>query len=174
MKFLLLVVVVAAAAGCSRPGCFPDGSEGASGEPPNGTCAPEGERFVDNFSCDEVVGPCAKSEATGAFARVEEDAARLEDPDLEWSKQQLEACSCICCHDSVGQGSLFWAYDFGPAWTDSVSTELVERLVEGEFAGFQSIPPAENNGFTRDPLGFPTNDPDRMRAFFERELARRE
>ena len=37
---------------------------------------------------------------------------------------------------------------------------------------FGAFDPADNNGFAREITGMPSTDPDRMKAYFEGELAR--
>jgi cytochrome c553 len=139
----------------------------------NGTCVAEGELFSDSYDCDLVEGPCSSVRLGATIEVGDPDPERLDDPDLAWSTAQLASCSCICCHNEDGVSAHIWSWDYAPAWTDTISSERLETLME--YAGHRGdiLQPEENNGFRRDIIGLPTNDPERMRAFAQRELARR-
>jgi hypothetical protein len=158
--------------GCSEEVCTPSG-EGEANGVQNGTCAPEGERFTDHFSCEGVEGPCAGGGERGAKAQVAADPATQSDPDLAWSANQIRACSCSCCHNNQGVAAHIYSWDFAPAWTDSLSTERLERVV-GEYNSDEDIAAADNNGFSRLGTGIPSTDPTRLSAFLARELERRQ
>ncbi len=172
-----MTLLLLAACNTDHETCDPNGPWTESGAPDgeiNGTCAPEDELYTDHFSCDGVAGPCRGTAEQGAVARVDEDPARLEDPDLDWVRSQLGSCSCVCCHNDAGESAHIWSWDFAPVWTDSIETDRLERIVEG-YAGHQDdIDPDDNHGFSRDPSGFPSTDGERLLAYFGRELERRE
>lgn len=139
----------------------------------NGTCAPEGEAFLDRYSCEGVQGQSPTTEATASAQVAAPDPSRLEDPDLAWSAGQLESCSCVCCHVSEGIAGYSWAADFAPAWTDSASDGALSSLAGPPPHFLEILPPEENHGFERELTGMPSTDPERMLAFLRRELARR-
>ncbi|MCC6809119.1 MAG: hypothetical protein IT381_16950 [Deltaproteobacteria bacterium] len=143
-----------------------------------------GRDFRDYADCDRV-----RTQRPYYAAPTENDAAR-EDPrlqeaayaaDLAWLKQQVHAAACVCCHSSTApEGPSNWFVEspnnflnsfygsglaMGAGWIDSV--------------GFGTYPAVENNGFSRPTLAtktdsiFPTTDPARMKAIFERELLHR-
>jgi hypothetical protein len=89
-----LLAVLSLAWGCGTDRCHPSGNdvEDEDSAIKNGTCAAEGTLFEDSFSCSKVEGPCPGSDGE-ASAKVAEDPSRLQDPDLEWSRAQLGACS---------------------------------------------------------------------------------
>lgn len=162
-----------AALGCDAALCKPDGTDTSSDEAiVNGTCAPEGTLFADSYACERVGGPCAESSGE-AMARVTEDPARLADPDLSWSRAQLAACTCSCCHGVGGVADHRWAWNFEPVWTDSADGEALNHLLEPTPDASERPNGVENNGFTLLDTAMPTTDPARMRAFIDRELARR-
>ena len=49
---------------------------------------------------------------------------RLEDPDYIWLKEQIEHCTCVCCHRSSlgGPGAYFWDIEHKPMWIDSANS----------------------------------------------------
>jgi hypothetical protein len=166
----MILLFLACGEGSAR--CTPDGFDtGPAGEI-NGTCAPEGTLYTDVYSCQGVDGPCPGSDE-GASAKVDEDASRLDDADLTWATAQLGSCSCSCCHNNEGVSAYVWSWDFSPVWTDSLDAERLQKLVDGDTPHDNDIRPARNNDFTREGTGIPTTDPERMRAFLERELDRR-
>jgi len=148
---------------------------GPSPEVANGTCAPHGELFTDHYSCENMDGPDATSRsgepATAKIVMPTPD--RLDDPDQAWLREELSACSCICCHRAGGISAYVWAYDFEPVVMDSVSDDVLSRFTDRPPAHAAVIPPEANNGFSRVATGFPTTDRDRFLAFVNRERARR-
>jgi hypothetical protein len=169
---MLSLTLAALGTGCSERVCTPQGEVDEATGVQNGTCAPEGEAFTDHYSCDGIEGPCASNDEHGASAKVAADPARQSDPDLAWSAEQIRACSCSCCHNDRGVAAHIYSYDFQPAWTDSLATERLERIIN-ENNTDEDIPPASNNGFSRLGTAIPTTDDARLKAFFQRELDRR-
>jgi hypothetical protein len=105
--------------------------------------------------------------------RLDDAAYRAE---LEWVRAQAEASACACCHtgSATPDGAALWDTEAGPLWIDTVSDEALAML--GGFtdsAAFGFFAPEDNNGFDRSTTGLPTTDAPRLRAFVERELARR-
>ncbi len=174
-RLLLALAPLLAACPASTP-CLPDGSDAVDLPEDaiiNGTCAPEGELFTDHYSCDTVAGPCTDEAPGQPSAVVDEDPARLDDPDLAWSTAQLGSCSCSCCHGNAGVAAFEWSWEFAPVWTDSANTERLRDLAAAPPSSYSSIPADDNNGFERETIGVPTNDAARMRGYIEREIARR-
>ncbi|MEZ4392173.1 MAG: proteinase inhibitor, partial [Polyangiales bacterium] len=67
-----------------------------------------------------------------------------------------------------------WFIDAPGNWTDTFNDSglaLGAGWIDSRALG--AYPPAENNGFDRINSGFPTTNPERMRAFFEAELMHR-
>ncbi|MCO4770790.1 MAG: hypothetical protein KDA24_12230 [Deltaproteobacteria bacterium] len=174
----LLLPALMAACGGSESVCLSDGvqyDELPEGAIFNGTCVSEGERFDDRYSCDMVEGPCRdEPHGTPSSQVTNPDPERLNDPDLDWAQAQAASCSCSCCHRDSGVSADIWSYDFeGGAWTDSMNTDRLRRLAEYPSHTGNVLSPEENFGFRRDETGMPTTDPDRLRAFLEREVMRR-
>ena len=154
--------------------CDPDGPWTEAGEPEgeiNGTCAPEGELYTDYYACEGVAGPCRGDADQGATAQVPEDPERLEDEDLEWVQDQLGACSCSCCHNVEGESAHIWAWDFEPVWTDSIESARLARVAAGSTDEDDYL--GENNGFDRLVVTIPSTDGERLKAYLQRELDRR-
>jgi hypothetical protein len=158
--------------GCEDDRCHPSGDTVEDDNAiKNGTCAPENTAFEDSFACSNVEGPCPGSDGD-ASAKVAEDPARLEDPDLTWAAAELAACSCSCCHHIGAIADHRWAWDFSPVWTDSATTEVLSTLIEPAEAQYR-IDPGTNNGFSVSELHLPTTDATRMRGYISREIGRR-
>ena len=143
-----------------------------------------GRDFGDYGSCDRV---CTQRPYNPAPTEknAEQDDPRLQDPayaaDLAWLKTQVNSAACVCCHSTrAPDGPSNWYVEspgnflnsfygsglaMGAGWINSV--------------GFGAYPAEENNGFSRARPGaeaesiFPTTDPARMKAIFERELQHR-
>ncbi len=168
-----LAALALASSACGADRCHPSGNavEDEDNAIKNGTCAVEGTLFTDSFSCAKVEGPCP-GETGEASAKVAEDPARLADPDVDWARAQLGACSCSCCHHIGAIADHQWAWDFAPVWTDSAKGSVLGTLLE-EAAEEYRIAAASNNGFGVRELHLPTTDAARMRGFITRELERR-
>lgn len=142
----------------------------------NGGCVPAGERFDEHGSCETVrtqgipwtrpVRPPSPAEP------------RLSDPkfaaELEWVTEQVEACACVCCHDSdTGSANIYDVSD-GASWVSAMTDRglmmgagRIDTTVLGAF------PPDDNHGFDRYTTVFPTTDVERFSQFFMDELAYR-
>ncbi len=142
-------------------------------------CTEPGKYYPDYASCDVVRtqrpfwdDPPAKE--------PDPNDPRLNDPtfmgELAWVTEQIEACGCVCCHDSRAFGGRFGQWDIarGPIWLDTLSDDglaLFAGYADSHVLG--AYPPAENHGFDRIQTGVPTNDTPRMKAFLDAELTRR-
>lgn len=181
MRILVFLVVstLPLLSACGEQGsCLADGvryEELPEGSIFNGTCVPEGQRFGEQFDCDLVEGPCTDAERGQPSVQViDPDPERLTDPDLGWASAQVASCSCSCCHNDAGVSAYVWSHDFAnEVWTDSMNTDRLRALAEYPVHTGNILSPDENHGFHRDQTGLPTTDPDRLRAFLEREIARR-
>ncbi|MCB9540404.1 MAG: proteinase inhibitor [Myxococcales bacterium] len=171
---------------------YTDCRPAAAGEPPGATdgevCTPTiisgstepGRRYADYADCD-VVRTQRPYYPRAPEAPGTEGDPRLDDADymgeLAWVKQQAEASACACCHTAsdTPMGAAVWDTEAGPLWIDTVSDEALAMLGGyTDSAAFGFLPAGENNGFDRSTTGLPTTDVERLRAFVERELARRD
>ena len=144
----------------------------------------EGRRFEDYGDCNMVRTQRPYYPAAPA-STAKDDDPRLKDPDyvkeLNWVKSQILASSCSCCHsESSPKGPSNWFLESGPNWINSMGPRgLAMGAGWINTVGFGAYPPSENNGFIRstpehpDRSAFPTTDDQRMRKFFEAELAHR-
>jgi hypothetical protein len=147
----------------------------------NGTCVPEGERFLDTHSCATVIGPVGDPELESTAKITDPDPERLKDADHDWVRAQMAACSCICCHDPPGEGEgapsgearSIWDASFEPVWTDSATNSALEGVTGLKDISHDGIPPEENYGFERFNGSIPTTDSERLQAYGQRELERR-
>ena len=165
---------------CSEPieGDSPQGNE-VCAQVSIGGCVEEGMAYEEYVDCNLVRSQRPYYELPPANVASSDDP-RLQDTeymnDVNWAKDQVAACGCVCCHSSKssGVGAARYDIDSGPIWIDS----LTDRGV-AEFAGWidtsilGAFDPSDNNGFDRSITIAPTNNVDRMRAIFERELERR-
>jgi hypothetical protein len=169
--------------------CRPASSAATSAGSPDGNqictpvsisgCTSPGLYFPDYASCAVVRTQRPYWEAPPANEPNPADP-RLDDPafarELAWVTEQVGATGCSCCHDSrqAPGGPSQWYIDAPGVWTDTVSNSGI-----GLFTGFADSSvlgawePKDNNGFERTVTGIPSNDADRMRAFFAAELDRR-
>lgn len=140
-------------------------------------CTEEGRSYADYASCEPTYD---RGYYPDPPAPDEGQDPRMDDPvyaaDVEWVRAQLNACACACCH----QGSVT------PAGATIFDTELSGNLLNSfspwglAFMGgyvdssiFGSLPPEDNNGFSRDVTGMPTTDTQRALEIFAAELAYR-
>lgn len=139
----------------------------------------EGRRFDDYASCEVV-----QSQRPYWPASVDNDTTsddpRLDDPEwvaeYEWVTAQVEASACVCCHTErlAPSGPSGWYLEADPIWTDTLDDDGMAMMAGWvDSTVFGAFPAEQNNGFTRDGVGVPTNDVARMVAYFEGELARR-
>lgn len=144
----------------------------------------EGRHFEDYADCSAVRTQRPYYAAPTKRDATREDS-RLADPvyatEVAWIRQQIEATACVCCHRTTApKGASNWHVDqpgnfingfydrglaMGAGWIDT--------------AGFGAFKREDNNGFSRatpdrprDSI-FVTTDPERMKRFFEAELAYR-
>ncbi len=146
----------------------------------------EGRHYDDYASCDRVRTQRPYYPAPPPRAGYADADPRMSDSTYSqehaWVKRQIESTACVCCHSTrAPKGSSNWVVDqptgnfingfadrglaMGAGWIDTV--------------GFGAYPKEENNGFSRATPDRPTDsifvttDPERMKRFFEAELARR-
>jgi hypothetical protein len=143
-------------------------------------CTEAGRHFNDYSSCSPVLTQRPYWPAPPSDFVTPAGDPHLTDPqylgELDWVKEQVEACGCVCCHSEkvAPKGSSNWYIEAGPIWTDTFyPTGLAMAAGWIDSTSFGAYPPEMNNGFSRDKSGIPSTDPDRMIAFFEGELARR-
>lgn len=123
-------------------------------------------------------GAPTAADATRADPRLDDPTYRAE---VEWVRQEISSTACVCCHKSTAPlGSSNWSVDqpgnflngfydrglaMGAGWINTV--------------GFGAYPVEQNNGFSRSTPDRPndsifvTTNPERMKRFFEAELAHR-
>jgi hypothetical protein len=161
---------------------------GDTGEGPGGKvcthtvlsgCTEPGKYFGDYASCDVVRTQRPFWEDPPAKEPSPNDP-RLKDPEfmreLAWMTEQVEACACVCCHDSRNFDGKFGKWDIarGEIWLDTLSDNglaLFSGLADSTTLG--AYPASENNGFDRTSTGLPTTDTERMKKFTLAELERR-
>jgi hypothetical protein len=155
--------------------CFWEGMHGAT---------EEGRVYVAHASCDLAMRQRAYVPAppNGRFgepdARREEAAYLTEEA---WVKSQVRSQSCSCCHsNAVPSGGAVFGLDregsFANQFNDlglAQGAGWVRSIVLGAWPGEQ------NNGFQKSDLQHPdqsifmSTQPERMKRFFENELAHR-
>ena len=85
---------------------------------------------------------------------------RIDDPELEWLRSEIQRCTCACCHTDGwgGPGVYFYDLTWEPVWIDSASGWSLRVLA----------------GDTNDEVQtLPTTDPERLEAIIDAELQRR-
>lgn len=142
-------------------------------------CTEPGRRFTDYVSCETSWTQRGYYPVPTA-ANTPADDPRLQDEaymaDMQWLTEQVEACSCTCCHSEqdTPNGPSLWFVEDGPIWMDSVSDAGIAMFAGfAESEAFGAFPPAVNNGFSRDRTGLPTTDVERLQRFLRAELDRR-
>lgn len=139
-------------------------------------CTEPGRHFGDYASCDQVRTQRPYAAVPPNAPTVDPDP-RLDDPayveELAWVTEQVEACACVCCHQTsrTPDGAAVWDIDLPGNWVNSFSPyglAFAGGVLDTSLLG--AYPPAENNGFDRDVTGIPTTDPARLAAFFTAEL----
>ena len=141
---------------------------------------PEGLAFTDVLTCDR-----AFTQGPSWFAPPGQvhtsDPGLLDDEvyvaELDWVSDQILASGCACCHASAADSGHVSGFDVtGPGvWTDSMTNAQL-AMAAGRFPEhllFGHYDAADNHGFDRTETLFASTDPERMRAFFEGEMARR-
>lgn len=110
---------------------------------------------------------------------AEDPDPRLDDPDyvadLAWVKAELSSCSCVCCHStSSPEGPANWYLEQPGNFINGMFDTGIAQgagVIDSKVLG--DLEPELNNGFTRLPSIFPSTDPARMQAFFQREFEHR-
>ncbi len=143
-------------------------------------CTEAGRHYEDYGKCADVL--TQRPYWAGAPAKTSDaNDPRLQDPqfmaDLAWSKQQLEASACVCCHtqkSAPNHQPSGWYTDMDGIWLDGVADSGLAMLVGlADSTQLGAYPAADNNGFDRTTLGIPTTDIARMQKFLLKEWARR-
>lgn len=112
-------------------------------------------------------------------AGAEDPDPRLDDPtyanELDWVKQELSSCACFCCHSSKSpEGPSNWYLEQPGNFVNGMFDTGIAQgagIISSDVLG--DLEPEQNNGFTRLPSIFPSTDPARMQAFFQREFEHR-
>ncbi len=142
-------------------------------------CTEPGRKFAEYGACETVLTQRPYYPSPPAPPPAEPDA-RLDDPayvaELAWVKEQVEACACVCCHQTsvTPEGSAVWDIEAGGNWISTFTPyglAFAGGLIDSSLLG--AYPAEQNNGFTREGVGLPTTDPARMIAFFTAELTHR-
>lgn len=142
-------------------------------------CTEPGRKFTDYASCDDVYTQRPYYSVPPPQGADAPDP-RMDDPayvaELDWVKEQVEACACVCCHqDSVTpQGAGVWDIEGKGNWINTFTPyglAFAGGFIQSWPLG--AYPKEENNGFDREVTGLPTTDVARMQAFFAGELAHR-
>jgi len=140
----------------------------------------EGRYFADYASCETVLTQ-RPYYPIAAEAPAAPDDPRLDDPawvaEYNWVTEQVRASACICCHteaESPNGEPSGWFLEAGPIWTETLDDDGLAMMAGWiDSTAFGAFDPADNNGFAREITGMPSTDPDRMKAYFAGELARR-
>ena len=100
------------------------------------------------------------SENHSGMDSVENDP-RLIDPDYIWLTEQINQCTCVCCHTESlsGPGVYFWNIEYEPVWIDSASNWSL-LVLSGQT--------------NEEKQTLPSDDPERIFAIIKKELERRE
>lgn len=142
-------------------------------------CTEPGRKFADYGSCETVRTQRPYAPVPPNPPPAEPDL-RLEDPvyagELAWVKEQVEACACVCCHQTsvTPDGASVWDIEAEGNWVSTFSPyglAFAGGFLDSSLLG--AYPAEDNNGFTREGLGLPSTDPARMVAFFAAELGYR-
>lgn len=139
-------------------------------------CTEPGRNFSDYASCDTVRTQRPYAPAPPPEPPVAQDP-RMQDPayvaELDWVREQVEACACVCCHQGskTPSGASIWDIEAEDNWVNTFSPyglAFAGGFIDSSLLG--AYPASENNGFSRENLGIPSTDPERMARFFEGEL----
>ncbi len=140
-------------------------------------CTEEGRNYADYASCEPTYArgyyPDVPAANEGADPRMADPSYAAE---VEWIRGQLNACSCVCCHQGsvTKEGATIWDTELEGNFLNSVSPwglAFMAGFVDSSILG--QMPAADNNGFARDVTGMPTTDTKRVLEFFTAELAHR-
>ena len=142
-------------------------------------CTEFDRHFEDYGVCADVLTqrPYWAAPASG---KTDPADPRLKDPvfmaELTWSKQQIAASACVCCHTQklAPNGASNWAIDRDDIWLDEVKDSGIAMLAGlADSTQLGAYPAKDNNGFDRTALGIPTTDVPRMQKFLLAEWTRR-
>jgi hypothetical protein len=142
-------------------------------------CTEPERKFADYGDCDTVRTQRPYFAVPPNPPPAEPDL-RLDDPayaaELAWVTEQVEACACVCCHQTseTPAGAAVWDIEAAGNWISTFSPyglAFAGGLLDSSPLG--AYPAEDNNGFTREGLGLPSTDAARMQAFFLAELAYR-
>ncbi|MCB9679045.1 MAG: hypothetical protein H6737_28345 [Alphaproteobacteria bacterium] len=130
--------------------------------PGHNECLPAGEAMSDAV-CEAVVehdGRLPTTSANASGTPPDADDPRLTDPEYQWLAGEVERCTCVCCHSGAlgGPGVHRWDFDYEPVWIDSANDWVLQVFMGNTDEYDQTLP---------------TDDPARLQAVVERELARR-
>ena len=140
----------------------------------------EGRHFADYVSCEPIYVQRPYWAAT-VEANTPDDDPRYDDAEwqaeYEWVTGQVESSACVCCHAaelSPEAGPSGWFLEAEGLWVDTLDDDGLAMMAGWiDSTAFGAFPAEINNGFAREITGMPSNDPTRMKAFLEGELARR-
>ena len=142
-------------------------------------CVPEGLKYTDVMSCDEVrtLGPSWFIPPTRKVTTPSELLSDSEyQKELKWVTGQVAASGCACCHSSSAGYASFFDIDAPESWIDTLTMTGVVLAAgladEHKYLGY--LPPEINHGFDRETTLFATTDIPRMSAFFNAEFERRQ
>ena len=142
-------------------------------------CTEPGRKFAEYSACEPVLTQRPYTPVPPPPPPAEPDT-RLADPayaaEQAWVTEQVEACACVCCHQTsiTLKGASIWDIESEGNWINTFSPyglAFAGGFLDSSLLG--AYPAADNNGFDRTSTGLPTTDVARMQAFFAAELAYR-
>ena len=142
-------------------------------------CTEEGRKFAEYGACEPVLTQRPYTPVPPYPPPAEPDL-RMADPvyaaEQAWVTAQVEACACVCCHQTsvTPAGAAIWDIEGPNNWINTFSPyglAFAGGFIDSSLLG--AYPAAENNGFERVTTGLPTTDAARMAKFFADELAYR-
>ena len=154
-----------------------EASESISGE---GFCfsngmlgnVPQGELFLDHGDCDDV-----RTMGTNGHLPITkpDPAERYSDPsyvqEVDWLRSQIRSSGCICCHDAESGYATTFDVSLGSNWVGTISDRGIALAAGLVGKGvFVTVPAESNHNFAASGNVFVSTDPERMQAFFEREV----
>lgn len=111
---------------------------------PEHSSCPGSEVLTDEV-CLAVVAEDGRYPTTSvnrSFNPEVEDDPRLDDPDYIWLGEQIQDCTCVCCHRTQygGPGVYLWDLDYEPVWIDSMSSWSMRTFVGETGEDAQTLP----------------------------------
>lgn len=141
-------------------------------------CTEPGRKFAEYGACEPVLTqrpytPVPPPPPAEPDTRLANPAYAAEQA---WVTEQVEACACVCCHQTsiTPDGASIWDIEGEGNWINTFSPyglAFAGGFLDSSPLG--AYPAADNNGFDRSATGLPTTDVARMQAFFAAELAYR-